>query len=59
MLQQAVGAGTAETLAAPASDQPLTDEVKLSCFVRLADPDCRSDVFPGSRSVAATCSRRI
>jgi hypothetical protein len=31
---------------APPSDQPLTDAVKVSCFVRLADPDRLSDMLP-------------
>ena len=49
MLQQAVARpATKEALTAPPPDQPLTDSVKLSCFIRLADPDYRSDVFPGN-----------
>jgi subtilisin family serine protease len=49
MLQQAVKQPTPkEALAAPPSDQPLTDAVKVSCFVRLADPDARSNVLPGN-----------
>ena len=40
MLQQAAKTPTPlETLSAPSSDEPSTDAVKVSCFVRLADPD--------------------
>ena len=47
MLQQAAKTPPPlETLSAPPSDQPLTDAVKVSCFVRLADPDRRSDMLP-------------
>src|SRR5687768_10801212 len=47
MLQQAAKTpAPLETLSAPPSDQPLTDAVKVSCFVRLADPDRRSDMLP-------------
>ena len=47
MLQQATKTPAPfETLSAPPSDQPLTDAVKVSCFVRLADPDRRSDMLP-------------
>ncbi|HET7698430.1 MAG TPA: S8 family serine peptidase, partial [Vicinamibacterales bacterium] len=50
MLQRAAKApGPLETMLAPPSDQPLTDAVKVSCFVRLADPARPSDMLPSTQ----------
>ena len=47
-LQQATREPSSREAPAPPSDQPLTDKVKLSCFVRLAEPDRVRDVLPGN-----------
>src|SRR5688572_5389049 len=50
MLQQAAKKPAAlETVSAPPSDQPLTDAVKVSCFVRLADPARPSEMLPSTQ----------
>jgi subtilisin family serine protease len=49
MLQQAVKKpDVKEPPAAPPHDQPLPDTVKVSCFVRLTDPDAAAQVLPGN-----------
>jgi subtilisin family serine protease len=49
MLQRAVSRPEqAGALPAPPADQPPTDAVKVSCFVRLAGPDSDPDPLPGA-----------